>query len=231
MADNGTIAYAPRHRAAQRIGSCGSIVRWQRQPLELPQGLFFDPRFSPDGTRVAVVWQTLTAGNGDIWVSDLRAETFTGCRSRRQRLSPSGRPTARRSTTSSIDPSGRRTTIMRKPADGSREAESDRRDRFTRVSEGGHAGWALRAHRLRPVAAAGVGRGVEAGVGRERQAGVARGDGHSTISPVAWSPDRRWLAYQSDESGRAEDLRARHVRAPAAAGRSRRPAARSHMVA
>ena len=61
VAENGTHRVHARHRArggqSPRVGRSSGQ---RRSRSELPQGLYFDPRISPDGTRVAVTWQTLT---------------------------------------------------------------------------------------------------------------------------------------------------------------------------
>ena len=100
---------------------------------------------------------------------------------------------------------------MRKPADGSREAESvvvlDTRAYLKAVTADG----AFALVDYARVAAAG---------GRARWsklALVANAKPETLVATPfddfagAWSPDRRWLAYQSDESGRSRGLRARHV--------------------
>ena len=204
VADNGTLAYTP----GSALAAANRLVWVDRtgagQPLELPQGLYFDPRISPDGTRVAVVWQSLTAGSGDVWISDLTRKTFT-------RLSFSGNTSApvwsadgKTIYYTYLDPNGRRTTVMRKPADGSREAESlvvlDSRAYLKAVTADG----TLALIDYARVAASG-GSGEVSTLKL-----VANAKPESLVATAfddfsgAWSPDGRWLAYQSDESGRAE---------------------------
>ena len=62
VAENGTLAYTPGSALAAANRLMWVDRKGSAQPLESPQGLYFDPRISPDGTRVAVVWQTITAG-------------------------------------------------------------------------------------------------------------------------------------------------------------------------
>ena len=57
VAENGTLAYTPGSALAAANRLMWIDRKGSTQPLELPQGLYFDPRISPDGTRVAVVWQ------------------------------------------------------------------------------------------------------------------------------------------------------------------------------
>jgi Tol biopolymer transport system component len=203
VADNGTIAYAP--------GTAMSANRlvWvdrqgKTQPLDLPQGLFFDPRISPDGTRVAVVWQTLTAGTGDIWVSDLVRNTFTRLSFSGSTMSPVWSADGKTVYYSSIDPDGRKTTLMRKPADGSREAEAvaalDSRVYLREVTPDG---------RFVLIDFMDRSQGTENGqVAKLALAANAKPE-MLVATPFdeyagEWSPDKRWLAYQSEESGRSE---------------------------
>ena len=203
IAENGTIAYAP--------GTAMSANRlvWvdrqgKTQPLDLPQGLFFDPSISPDGTRVAVVWQALTAGTGDIWVSDLMRNTFTRLSFTGSALSPVWSTDGKTIYYASIDPNGRQTTFMRKPADGSRDAEP--------IVEIGFRAF------LREVALDGkfvlldfmdFGNGTQNGQIAKLEL-VAKAKPEILVQTPfddyagQWSPDQRWLAYQSEESGRSE---------------------------
>ena len=204
VAQNGTLAYTPGSALAAANRLMWVDRKGSAQPLELPQGLYFDPRISPDGTRVAVVWQTITAGSGDVWISDLARKTFT-------RLSFSGTASApvwsadgKTIYYSYLDPNGRRTTIMRKPADGSREAESvvvlDARTYLKAVTADG--AFALVDY-AREQAVGGSGEVAKLAL-------VANAKPETLVATPfddfagAWSPDNRWLAYQSDESGRAE---------------------------
>jgi Tol biopolymer transport system component len=174
------------------------------QPLDLPQGLFFDPRLSPDGTRAAVVWQTLTGGTGDIWVSDLVRNTFTRLSFSGRTLSPAWSADGKTIYYAALDPNGRRTTMMRKLADGSREAEP-----IVELD--------ARAY-LREVASDGTVAVIDfmdrsAGAENSQVAKLALAANAKPEMMVAtpfdeyagqWSPDKRWLAYQSEESGRSE---------------------------
>jgi Tol biopolymer transport system component len=204
VAENGTLAYTPGSALAAANRLMWVDRKGATQPLELPQGLYFDPRISPDGTRVAVVWQTLTAGSGDVWISDLTRKTFT-------RLSFSGNASAPVWSADSktiyytyLDPNGRRTTVMRKPADGSREAESvvalDSRTYLKSVTPDG--AFALVDY-ARVAAAGGSGEVSKLALAANAKPESLVATAFDDFSG-AWSPDSRWLAYQSDESGRAE---------------------------
>ena len=66
-----------------RTGTSGGVQRtllWVdrnggEEPIEMPAGNYFDPRLSPDGTRVALALED--EGNMDIWIWDLVRETRT----------------------------------------------------------------------------------------------------------------------------------------------------------
>jgi serine/threonine-protein kinase len=204
VADNGTIAYA----SGTALAAANRLVWVDRQgktqPIGLPQGLYFDPRISPDGTRVAVTWQTLTAGNGDIWVSDLTRNTFTRLSFSEGALSPIWSADGKKIYYSSIAPTGRQTTIMRRPADGSREAERvavlDSRAYLQAVTPDEKT-LLLDVQVVGPSGGKGEIMTLALGENAKPQPLVT-----SVFDEYGgnWSPDRRWLAYQSDESGRAE---------------------------
>ncbi len=204
VANNGTIAYAPGTALAAASRLMWVDRQGKSEPIALPQGLYFDPRLSPDGTHVAVTWQTLTAGNGDIWVSDLTRKTFTRLSFSEGAVSPVWSPDGRTIYYSAIDPSGRKTTIMRRPADGSRDAERvvvlDTRvylqavtpDEKTALIDYQSVGQGSLKGELMTIAL------TENAKPQPLVTSAFDEYGGS------WSPDRRWLAYQSDESGRPE---------------------------
>jgi eukaryotic-like serine/threonine-protein kinase len=204
VADNGTIAYAPGTALAAANQLAWVDRQGKAQPIGLPQGLYFDPRLSPDGTRVAVTWQTLSAGNGDIWVSDLERKTFQRLSFTGGALSPVWSADGKTIYYVVVDPSGRKSALMRRPADGSRDAEQvaaiDSRAHLMAVTP--DEGTALVDYQI-----------VDARGGKGEIVAlplVANARPQTLVASAfddysgSWSPDRRWLAYQSDESGRAE---------------------------
>jgi Tol biopolymer transport system component len=204
VADNGTIAYAPGTALAAASRLMWVDRQGKAEPIALPQGLYFDPRLSPDGTRVAVTWQTLTAGNGDIWVSDLTRKTFTRLSFSEGAVSPVWSPDGKTIYYSAIDPTGRKTTIMRRPADGSRDAE-----RVVVLDTRAYLQAVTPDEKTALIDYQSVGQGSLKG----ELMTIALAENAKPQPLVtsdfdeyggSWSPDRRWLAYESDESGRPE---------------------------
>jgi Tol biopolymer transport system component len=204
VADNGTMVYVP----GSALAAANQLTWVDRQgkvmPIGLPQGLYFDPRISPDGTRVAVAWQSLSAGNGDIWVSDLTRHTFTRLSFGGDALTPVWSADGRTIYYVVLDPSGRKTTIMRKPADGSREAEPvvalEVRTYLKDVTPDEKT--ALIDYSA-PTAGGGMGELMTLALTENAKPEPLVMSAFSKYGST-WSPDRRWLAYVSDESGRDE---------------------------
>jgi Tol biopolymer transport system component len=204
IAENGTLAYTPGSALAASNRLVWVDRKGLAQPLESPQGLYFDPQLSPDGTRAAVVWQTITAGSGDIWISDLSRKTFTRLSFSGNANSPVWSADGRTIYYVYIDPTGSKTTIMRKPADGSRDAESMvvlETRAFLKAVTADDAFAILDYANLSTA-------GRESDVVKLPLVANAKPE-RLVSSPFddyagVWSPDGRWLAYQSDESGRSE---------------------------
>jgi serine/threonine-protein kinase len=203
IADNGTIAYA----SGTALAAANRLVWVDRQgkaqPIGLPQGLYFDPRISPDGTRVAVTWQTLSSGTGDIWVSDLTRNTFTRLSFSGGALSPVWSPDGKKIYYSAIDATGRKTTIMRRPADGSRDAETMGVLDARAYLEGITPDEKTLLLDYQVVGASGKGEIMTLTLGDNAKPQPLVSSMFDDYGGT-WSPDRRWIAYQSDESGRAE---------------------------
>jgi serine/threonine-protein kinase len=203
VASNGTLAYAPGSAQAASNRLMWVDRRGATQPLPLPPGLYWDPRISPDGTRVAVAWQTVTGSSSDIWIGDLTRNTFTRLSFTGSTTSPVWSADGKTIYYVHLDPTGRKATIMGKPADGSRDATAivdvDTRAYLKSVTPDGTL--ALIDYAASP------------GSGRSDVMQLALAQGAKPMPLVTtpsdeyggmWSPDRRWLAYMSDESGRPE---------------------------
>lgn len=151
-----------------------------------------------------MAWQTVTGGSADIWIGDLTRHTFTRLSFSGSASTPVWSADGRTIYYVHIDPTGRKATIMRKPADGSRDAEPiveiDSRAYLKGITPDG---------KLALIDYVSVVPG--GGNGQLMQLALAQ---HAKPEPLVstrfdeyggrWSPDRRWLAYMSDESGRPE---------------------------
>jgi eukaryotic-like serine/threonine-protein kinase len=196
VADGGTLLYLSRASGGDRLvwRSRGGAT----DPLPLERGSYFDPVLSPDGERIAV---TLLEGFArNIWIYDVRRKTLS-------RLTFSGDDIF-----SLWHPGGRRVVftsgrsgpynVYWTAADGSGEPE-----RLThnanphRATSWSPDGDVLLFHEYAP------------GVGRDIWQLPMSGDDRS-VRPFlrtpfnemegVFSPDGRWVAFMSDESGRWE---------------------------
>ncbi len=201
LSDDGTLAY--RDRTA--LSAARTLVWLNRggETLEAvgqPQPNIFQPTLSPDGQRVAVV--SLESGNPDIWVHDLARSTktrltFEDRTEDNPTWSPSGQEIAYRA-------GGSPTKIMSRSADGTGEAialvESEHRLYNPDWSRDGRY---LVYERHNPETLPDI-RYVEL---------QADGDVSEPVTFLGTpdiegfpklSPDSRFLAYSSNESGRDE---------------------------
>jgi serine/threonine-protein kinase len=193
VADTGTLIYA-----AGGVAEKTSLVWVDRDGRETLLGeheeRLSNPRLSPDGTRVAL-WVS-SPGGSDIWVYDVDRGTRTrltfGAPSFEPVWSPEG---ARIAFAGDFD-------VNWIPADGSATAQTlvARRDIPLAPSSWSPDGRTLALYEINPNTA--------------RNIYVMQIDGDSTPTPILatefnehspmFSPDGRWLAYVSDESGREE---------------------------
>ena len=186
----------------------------REQPISVPPGDYLDPRISPDGTQLAVSLAT------DIWIAllvkpVLRQLTFTQTPEFNPIWTRDGRHVVFDSRTSEG-----RVEITRKLADGTGSAE---------VVVPAPAGY--------PKTVSADGRQLVYHTAAQRQIAML----WSAAAPAqplvqapspTWafnaeiSPDGRWIAYQSDQSGRFSCTSALSRKWTAACGKCRRSAAR-----
>ena len=200
IAADGTLVYVPGNPTpnlrrlvwASRSGAVESI--------DAPPAVFNDPRISPDGTRVALLVGPI--GSGDIWVYGLKDTTRTRLTFDGLSVGPTWSPDGRSVYYSNVDSTKRKTTFERRAADGSREPEA----------VGGSID--LRAY------LSGLEKSERAGIIFQGPWGgffdVARASFGPTTTTAnlvatpaneygpALSPDEKWVAYTSPESGRNE---------------------------
>jgi len=194
---NGTLVYAPSNAA---VDNGRRALVWvhrdgREEPLSAPLRDFADPRLSPDGRRVAA--EVIDEGD-DLWTFDLdrgtlTRQTFEAGEDETASWSPDGQWLAYSSTRAGGD-----RTIHRRRADGSG------RDEALWTEKGGHShieSWTADGRSLLVHSAGDVSL-------------LALDGGSRTPKPLLQSrfaerstrisPDGRWLAYSSNESGRDE---------------------------
>jgi len=199
IADDGTLAYVPGSPAANNRRLFWVDRSGKSQPIDLPPAQYNDIRIAPDGSRFAVL--TGSSGSGDIWVYDFFRTTNTRLTFNTANGSPVWSADGKNIFYSQIDPRNfGLTTFMRKPADGSHEAEA-----ITSMASNAYIkaitsdGAAIVDYKIQTD---------RADIGRVM---LAPGSPVSEIvnTPfndyaAALSPDNRWMAYQSSETGRPE---------------------------
>jgi serine/threonine protein kinase/Tol biopolymer transport system component len=201
VADDGTLAYVP--------GSATSATRslvWveksgNQTPVNIPEGQFNDPRISPDGSRVALLQGS--SGSGDVWIYEFARATFTRLTFTTTNATPVWSADSRNIYYVSIKQVGAEdeSTIFRKPADGSHEAEAilslNGRQYLKGILPDGET--ALLDSELQ-TSMGSINR-IMLKPGAQPNPVV---NGPFNQYAAAISPDGRWLAYHSNESGRPE---------------------------
>ena len=206
-ARNGSLVYVPPG-AITTFSAPRTLVWVDRQgretPMAAPPRAYIYPRLSPDGTRVAL---DVRDGAPDIWIWDLARETLTRLTfDPRADRSPAWSPDGRRIAFSS-QRDGSRGNVFWQAADGTGAAEllaKDERDMFpTSVSSD--------ASQILINVATGGATGTQ-GENDDIAAVSSKAEGRATSLLATMfgerngevSPNGRWLAYESDESGRDE---------------------------
>jgi Tol biopolymer transport system component len=171
------------------------------QPLVAKPGLYFTPRVSPDGQRLALAVED---GTGyDIWVYDLQRDsmtrlTFTGQDTRWPVWAPDGKHIVFRSASSSgtslnwirADGAGEAQRLLESKFDVRAHSISPDGRRLAYYERGGETGddlWTLPLDLSEPERP------------KPGKPEVFLRTPFSEIIPV-FSPDGRWIAYQSNES-------------------------------
>jgi serine/threonine-protein kinase len=208
FSDAGTLVFAPGGAEASTASLVWVDRQGQAQPLPAPPRSYLSPRLSPDGRRVAVAIGGLA--QADVWVYELERGALTRLTFQGSNAFPGWMPDGSRITFYSVAPD-KKQSLASVPADGSRAPEI-----LAAVSDVvAYLSWSpdskLLAFAKGPAAS------------RDIFFLPAQGDRKekpflqtppSEYAPE-FSPDGRWIAYTSHESGRPEV----YVRpAPSAAG-------------
>ena len=177
--------------------SSGSIEKGSEEPLSAEAKPYSHPRLSPDGTRLAV---NSRGQDRDIWIFDLGRQTFEKLTSGTAReLNPVWTPDSRMVLYASPREAGV-DIVYRQRADGTGNSEA--------LTSG--------KNHFYPISIAPKGHEVVLVDGSDSimTLAVLHLDGTNRITSLLQnssqnlngevSPDGRWLAYQSDETGRYE---------------------------
>jgi serine/threonine protein kinase/Tol biopolymer transport system component len=202
VANDGTLAYVP--------GSATTGIRtlvWVDQsgnqtPVNIPRGQLNDLQISPDGSRAALLQGS--SGSGDVWIYEFARSTFTRFTFTTTNATPVWSADSKNIYYVSIAPVGARdqTTIFRKPADGSHDAETiltmNGRQYLKAIFRDGET--ALLDSELQTTT--GYVSKITLTAGAQPTPIVSTPQFNHFAAAV--SSDGRWLAYQSNESGRPE---------------------------
>jgi len=196
VSDTGTLAYIPSDGLATDRRMVWVGANGQVEPLPSPRRAYTDPAISPDGGSIAVSIQGPTQ---TIWIYDLSRSTLTTLPSAGSTQSPAWTPDGLRLIYRATQ--GGRRNIFWRAADGTGDEErltiSDTLQTPTMVSRQGRT-----AFFSETSAATGPDLWMMPLDGARQPEVVLKT--RFTEASAKLSPDGRWLAYSSDESGRTE---------------------------
>jgi eukaryotic-like serine/threonine-protein kinase len=202
----GNLVYVIGHSGGQNV----SIYWMDRQgkftPLRETPGDYYNPVFSPDGKRLA-----LDIGDGkkdDIWVYEWERGTLTRLTfGNADNSDPVWTPDGREITYSSLESNGA-SNLYRKRADGAGDAQRLTESKSRQFPESWHpAGKVLAFRQFNPETSSDI---MTLQVEGNQASGSKPGEPKPFLnSPLtemasAFSPDGRWLAYQSNDTGEFE---------------------------
>jgi Tol biopolymer transport system component len=196
VSGGGTLAYAPG--SPPRHTLVWVDLQGKVEPLASEPRGYEEPRLSPDGNRIAV---TIRADNPDIWILDISRGssarlTFEAGEDETPIWTPDGRK-----VTYSADRAGRPRAVYSKPSDGSGSEERlFEGETHAHVSSWSPDGKTLVYAEFGPVFSGDIWV-LTLGEKMERRPWL-----HTPFNERGprLSPDGRWLAYISNESGRDE---------------------------
>jgi serine/threonine-protein kinase len=199
-ANDGTLAFVPGTSLSELRRLVWVDASGQTEVANLPPGPHQEVRISPNGTRAALLGGT--SGNGDVWIYEFAGGTsqrltFTGTNA-----APTWSADGSTVYYASFDPAGTESTILKKPADGSRDAVQ-----VAKTSGRAYVTWvdpketAAIVDAVNPASDRGDILRVTFGVSAppEKLVGTPANEYGSAVSPGG-----NWLAYEADDSGRPE---------------------------
>ncbi len=202
VSDSGTLAYAPGRVVATSALAQRTLVWVNRsgkeEPLATPPNAFHDPSISPDGTKVALT--VAASANKDIWIWDLVHKNLTRLTFEKHgACAPLWTPDSKRIAFAS-DPDKGLCRLYWQAADGTGERESLASAPDRNIIPSSWAGGGNTLVMNAPyVSFLGYDIGVLSMQGdRERKPLLQ--NKYNEAQPQI-SPDGRWMAYMSDESG------------------------------
>ena len=199
IANDGTLAYIPGGTGANDRKLFWADRTGTAQPLSLQTAQYNDICISPDGSRVAYIMGS--SGTGDVWIYDFARATSTRLTFNSFNASPVWSPDGKTIYYSEIESTGRTSTLYRRAADGSREAE--------KVSSLDNTAYVKAIENDKNAAIFDYQMNTNTGdvveMALQSNGAINRlVNSRFNEYAAALSPDGRWLAYQSDESGRPE---------------------------
>jgi serine/threonine-protein kinase len=194
----GTLVYLsglPPERSLALVDRKG-VEQALTDKLRIPEGV----RFSPDGRRIALALST--SGSPEVWIYDLAARTTTRMTFEGQSRYPAWAPDGARIAYSTTTKDSPKRSIFWRRADGTGSAELLHRG----DGEQFETAWLPDARSLivRQTTSGPTSNDIMLVSLRDTSAAVPLLQTTFNERGIALSPDGRWLAYTSNESGRDE---------------------------
>jgi eukaryotic-like serine/threonine-protein kinase len=199
-ASDGTLAFVPGTSLSELRHLVWVDASGQTEVAKLPAGPHQEVRISPDGRRAALLGGT--SGNGDVWIYEFANGTFNRLTFTGTNAAPTWSSDGLTVYYSSFDAAGTESTLMKKPADGSREAV-----KVVKTSGRAYITW------VDPKETSAI---VDAVNPASDRGDILRVTFRTSAPPErlvgtpsneyagAVSPGGNWLAYESDDTGRPE---------------------------
>jgi len=194
---NGMLVYRSREIDASRVVAQWLTADGKSQPLLDKPGLFVNPRFSPDGERLAVANDDERSG---IWIYDIRRDTLSPLSGEKNATHPVWTPDGRYIVYQSADgmsfarsDGGSRPELLNQSKEFQYPSAFSPDGKTLAFYQSGPQGfelWTLPVER--------EGEKLKAGKPEMFQGTIFGNRGAS------FSPDGRWLAYSSNESGSSQ---------------------------